>query len=157
PLQQLRQGMDRVIDGRLECAHEADMPGREWVHLHDTFNRMVTQLRLAREAHEQSQRVLAERTTTVDRLLDFSQTVQGAGQADQVFTALSQFLERELKLSGIAVLSHQADALPPIEVRAGLPLNVLRADGAVAEMKAGLCPCLRQNLPKHFRPDGSPV
>src|SRR5438270_13411484 len=107
--------MDQVIDGKLEKTPESRMPSREWEHLRDTFDRMVQQLRQAREAHEQSQRVLGERTSTVDRLLDFSQTVQGAGQADQVFTALSQFLESELKLSGIAILSHEAETLPPIQ------------------------------------------
>jgi diguanylate cyclase (GGDEF)-like protein len=157
PLAHLDRGMSQVIEGKLEKTPATEMPSREWGHLRDTFDRMVGQLKQAREANERSQRVLAERTKTVDRLLDFSQTVQGAGQAEQVFSALSQFLERELSLSGIAILSHESEALPPIQVRAGLPLNVLREENPVTEMKAGLCPCLRQNLPKHFRADGSPV
>lgn len=157
PLHHLRAGMDQVIEGRLEHTPPAETPSREWEQLRATFDRMVGQLRQAREANERSQKVLAERTSTVDRLLDFSQTVQGAGQADQIYSTLSQFLASELKLAGIAVLSHEAEALPAIEVRATRPLNVLRVEQPVTEMSAGLCPCLRQNLPKHFRPDGSPV
>ena len=38
------------------------------------------------------------RSNTLDRLLDFSQTIQGAGKADQIFSSLGQFLQAELKL-----------------------------------------------------------
>jgi diguanylate cyclase (GGDEF)-like protein len=101
--------------------------------------------------------VLAHRTATVDRLLDFSQTIQGAGQSDQVLSTLSQFLEQELKLAGIVILSHEPQTLPPIAVRASRPLNVLNESNPAREMDDAMCPCLRQNLPRHFRPDGSPV
>jgi diguanylate cyclase (GGDEF)-like protein len=157
PLQLLRAGMKQVMEGRLDTADPARMPSREWAHLSETFDQMVLQLRQARDANERSQRVLAERTSTVDRLLDFSQTIQGAGLAEQVFATLSQFLESELKLSGIAILSHQPEALPQIQVRASRPLDVLKSPSAVNEMNGAMCPCLRQNLPRQFRPDGSPV
>lgn len=157
PLQHLREGIARVTDGKLEAPDAVAMPSREWRELRDTFGKMVLQLRQAKTAHDDFQRVLAERTATVDRLLDFSQTIQGAGQAEQVLTTLSQFLETELKLSGIVVLSHQPEVLPPIQVRASRPLNVLKEASPVTEMSGAMCPCLRQNLPRQFRPDGSPV
>ena len=157
PLQHLRDGIGQVIDGKLDATPPVSMPSREWTHLQDAFGQMVSQLRRAGEMHGQSQRVLAERTSTVDRLLDFSQTIQGAGQFEQVFSTLRQFLEAELKLSGIAILSYQRDALPPIQVRAARPLAVLSQTNPVTEMNGAMCPCLRQNLPRHFRPDGSPV
>lgn len=157
PLQRLAEGMSQVTEGRLEVAALESMPSREWKQLHVTFEQMVSQLRQAELAREQSQQVLAERTMTVDHLLDFSQTIQGAGHADQVFNTLSQFLESELKLSGIAILSHQPDLLPPIQVRASRPLSLLKPGGPVNEMNGAMCPCLRQNLPRQFRPDGSPV
>jgi diguanylate cyclase (GGDEF)-like protein len=156
PVAALRDGMSRVIDGELQ-PQSARMPSREWGNLRDTFNQMVGGLQEAREAHAVSQRVLAERTATVDRLLDFSQTIQGAGQAEQVFNTLSQFLESELKLSGIAILSHQAELLPPVQVRASRPLNVLAGANPVTDMNGAMCPCLRQNLPRQFKCDGSPV
>lgn len=103
-----------------------------------------------------TQRTLGERTATVNRLLDFSQTIQGAGKADQIFATLSHFLRTELGLSGLAILSSDADALPALELRAAWPENVM-ANTSLAEMDAALCPCLRQNLPRHFKPEGSPV
>jgi diguanylate cyclase (GGDEF)-like protein len=60
-------------------------------------------------------------------------------------------------LSGVAILSHQPDLLPPIQVRAARPLAVLSPAAPVTEMNGATCPCLRQNLPRQFRPDGSPV
>jgi diguanylate cyclase (GGDEF)-like protein len=158
PLQNLQQGIAQVMVGQLEPVGQTlQMPSREWVQLRGTFDQMVQQLRQARDTNDASQRVLAERTMTVDRLLDFSQTIQGAGQPEQVFQALGQFLESELKLSGIAILSHQPDVLPPVQVRATRPLNVLNGPAPVAEMNGSSCPCLRQNLPRQFKPDGSPV
>ncbi len=157
PLQHVREGITQVIEGRLDSTKEVYMPSREWSHLRDAFNQMVLQLRLADTTREQAQQVLAERTHTVDRLLDFSQTIQGAGQTEQVFATLSQFLEAELKLSGIAILSHHPDLLPLIQVRATRPLTVLKGSNPVTEMNGAMCPCLRQSLPRQFRPDGSPI
>ena len=157
PLQHLRDGMKRVIDGQLQSPDSQAMPSREWEQLRNTFDRMVQQLRQAKQDHEVSQDVLAHRTATVDRLLDFSQTIQGAGHPDQVLNTLSQFLEQELKLSGIVILSHEPQTLPPLAVRASRPLNVLCEHNPANEMDEAMCPCLRQNLPRQFRPDGSPV
>ena len=157
PLNQLRRGMSRVTNGKLDPVNSTPMPSREWRDLHDTFDRMVQQLREARVAHEASQNVLAERTSTVDHLLEFSQTIQGAGQADQVFNTLSQFLESELKLAGVAILAYQAESIPPIAVKAVRPVVLLSGAQPVSELNGSMCPCLRQNLSKQFRPDGSPV
>ncbi len=157
PLQHVREGITQVIEGRLDETKSVPMPSREWSHLRDAFSQMVQQLRLADTTREQAQQVLAERTNTVDRLLDFSQTIQGAGQTEQVFATLSQFLEAELKLSGIAILSHHPDVLPPIQVQVTRPLTVLKESNPVTEMNGAMCPCLRQSLPRQFRPDGSPI
>src|SRR5947209_681969 len=157
PLEHLREGIARVTDGKLEVPDSVPMPSREWRDLRDTFGKMVLQLRQAKSAHDDFQRVLADRTATVDRLLDFSQTIQGAGQTEQVLTTLTQFLETELKLSGIAVLSYQPETLPPIQVRASRPLNVLNDSHPVSEMNGAMCPCLRQNLTRQLQPDQSPL
>jgi diguanylate cyclase (GGDEF)-like protein len=101
---------------------------------------------------------LAQRTATVNRLLDFSQTIQGAGKADQIFATLSHFLRSELGLSGIVVLSSETDVLPPIQMRAIWPEELgASSASAMAEMDPALCPCLRQNLPRLFKPEGAPV
>src|SRR5205814_1315564 len=57
------------------------------------------------EEHEASKQVLSQRTRTVDRLLEFSQTVQGVGKADQIFATLAHFLRVELNLAGIVVIA----------------------------------------------------
>lgn len=101
--------------------------------------------------------VLSNRKQTVDRLLDFSQTIQGAGQADQVFAALGHVLQTELGLAGYVILAHDVDALPMTSVKLHWPENLVKNAQALGDMAGGLCPCLRQNLPRHFKPDGSPV
>jgi diguanylate cyclase (GGDEF)-like protein len=107
----------------------------------------------------QSSAALAHRSATVDRLLDFSQTIQGAGRPDQIFATLSHFLRTELGLSGAAILTYDAEAVPAIQIRSIWPPTLAPAAGgaALADLDSALCPCLRQSLPRTFRPDGSPV
>jgi len=102
------------------------------------------------------ERRLAERTGTVDRLLEFSQTIQGAGKSDQIFQTLTHFLASELKLSGIVVLTNAPEAVPPVQIRSSWPSDLLTPT-AVDEMDPALCPCLRQSLPRTFKPGGSPI
>jgi diguanylate cyclase (GGDEF)-like protein len=103
-----------------------------------------------------SEQTLAERTATVDRLLDFSQTIQGAGKADQIFATLAHFLRKELSLSGVAILTADPELTPSVQLRVALPQELV-AEASIPELDTALCPCLRQNLPRTFRPDGSPV
>jgi diguanylate cyclase (GGDEF)-like protein len=107
-------------------------------------------------ANRAAQASLAQRTATVDRLLDFSQTIQGAGKADQVFETLGHFLRTELGLAGLAILTSEVDVTPAIQLRAAWPQELV-SPGPLAEMDVVLCPCLRQNLPRAFRPDASLV
>jgi diguanylate cyclase (GGDEF)-like protein len=97
------------------------------------------------------------RSHAVVRLLDFSQTIQGAGKPDQVLAALCHALRTELQLAGIAILGHEPDAVPATQVHASWPDELLRADRPVGEMESCMCPCLRQNLPREFRADGAPL
>src|ERR1700729_3809525 len=97
-------------------------------------------------AHKAARLVLAERTATVDRLLDFSQTIQGAGKPDQIFETLSHFLRTELGLAGMAILPSEAETVPAIQFRTCWPADLVNP-GPLVEMDAALCPCLRQNLP----------
>src|SRR5580698_5819517 len=46
---------------------------------------------------------LAWRTRIVDQLLEFSQTIQGAGKPEQIYTSLTHYLRKELDLAGLAV------------------------------------------------------
>jgi len=109
-----------------------------------------------RRGNKSSHAVLVERTATVDRLLDFSQTIQGTGKPEQVFATLSHFLRTELGLSGLAILTSEPEATPPIEVRAAWPADLVTIPSGT-DLDATTCPCLRQNLPRTFRPEGSPV
>ncbi|CAN5495090.1 hypothetical protein BH09PLA1_BH09PLA1_33880 [soil metagenome] len=109
------------------------------------------------DASSRTARAIADRTRVVDQLLDFSQTIQGAGKPEQIFAALTHYLRIELKLAGIAIIAHEPEAVPATQVRASWPENLLNPASPVSEMELALCPCLRQNLPKCFRPNGSPV
>ena len=112
-------------------------------------------VRQIKAEHERAQRQLADRTRTVDRLLEFSQTVQGVGRAEQIFATLCHFLTSELPLSGLVILSQETDPGPGICMRASAPAGF--AEPGVSEFDAALCPCLRQNQPRLFRGGDSPV
>ena len=100
---------------------------------------------------------LTTRSNTVNRLLEFSQTIQGAGKPEQVYPTLSHFLQGELGLAGLAIVASEPESIPPIQVKVAWPDALLRTDAPIAEMEPALCPCLRQGLPKHFRAECTPV
>src|SRR3954471_17867352 len=154
PIEQLRDSMSAVAGGRLEIAiTPGDGASHELRELTETFSRMVERMREAEEQHEQSRLDVEARTRIVDRLLDFSQTIQGAGRADQVYESLAQYLKSQLKLDAVTVLAHDTDQMPPTQVKACRPDDLCPADRPVGEMDTALCPCLRQNQPRVFRPD----
>ena len=160
PLHRLRDLMGQVSRGELQVtgAH----PAPDVFGLAKAFDRMVVQLQQSRAEQERSAAGLATRTRTVDRLLEFSQGIQAAGKPEQVLATLTHFLQGELGLAGLALLSTEPDAVPTAAVRACFPPDLLNAPG-VGDRPAGdlldpaLCPCLRQQLPRHFRGDGAPV
>jgi diguanylate cyclase (GGDEF)-like protein len=156
-LRALRDGMTRVIDGELESRPGPAAASSDVAKLQRTFELMVRRLRDAREENDRSQQALHTHKHTVDRLLEFSQTIQGAGKSEQVYSTLAHFLQTELALTGLAILSHEPDAIPPTQIRATIPADFITASTHVGEMETALCPCLRQNQPRVFRCDGSPV
>jgi diguanylate cyclase (GGDEF)-like protein len=156
PLYTLRDNMIAVIEGRRSAEDPLPLPSGDLQDLKNSFAEVVTNFQRAREDFNSSQRKLAERTAVVDRLLEFSQTVQGAGKADQIFASLGYFLRTQLGLSGVALLANDHDNLQ-ISVKTSWPAELVRAENLLGEMDCALCPCLRQNLPRHFRADGSPV
>ena len=91
--------------------------------------------RTASAAHDAALREMAARSQTVDRLLDFSQTIQGAGKPEQIFDSLALFLHTELSLSGVAIIAHEpgraaADVAQERLPRDAEPLRLLaRRDG----------------------------
>jgi diguanylate cyclase (GGDEF)-like protein len=134
------------LTGRLAAA---------WQGMRKRTARTAKQLRHAHEQHEESRQNLAQRTRTVDRLLEFSQTIQGAGRVEQIFPTLCHFLKSELGLSGVAVLAHESEPNPSVQVRMAAPDGFL--SGSIAEFDTALCPCLRQSQPRVFRAGDSPV
>ncbi len=160
PLSRLRDAMSAVSRGELEVAGGVVSGGprpADAFGLSKTFDRMLGQLQQARVDQERSAAFLAARTRTVDRLLEFSQGIQAAGKPEQVLATLSHFLHADLGLSGMALLAVEPDAVPTATVRGCCPADLLRPDRPAGEMDPALCPCLRQQLPRHFRGDGSPV
>ena len=77
PLHELRDALVDVIDGKVEPQSLEPPTIADLNRLNDAIVRVVAQLRQAQGDHESSKRTLAQRTKTVDRLLDFSQTIQG--------------------------------------------------------------------------------
>jgi diguanylate cyclase (GGDEF)-like protein len=118
--------------------------------------RMLSPLYRLGDEYTAAKQTLTSRTKTVDRLLDFSQTIQGAGKAQQIFQSLGFYLHTELQLAGLSIITHDPDAATTICVQAAWPEGVIKSE-ALAEMDTALCPCMRQNLPRQFKPDGSPV
>jgi diguanylate cyclase (GGDEF)-like protein len=159
PLTRLRDAMWHAAEGRFNAPTTSPLPAesRDVMGLRFTFDRMLQQLHKAQNEHLESKAVLAARTRTVDRLLEFSQNIQAAGKPEQVFATLTHFLQADLQLSGLALLSIEPDVVPATVVRSSFPLDLLQPDRPVGEMDTALCPCLRQHLPRHFRNDGSPV
>ncbi|HUB26193.1 MAG TPA: GGDEF domain-containing protein [Tepidisphaeraceae bacterium] len=115
---------------------------------------LVTRLIVRRQTTMQ---VLKERAETINRLLEFSQTVQGAGRIEQVYPTLSHYLRRELKLSGMIIMTHDSDAMPPTSIASCWPDELVPQGLDSAEIDASLCPCIRQTMPREFQPNGTPV
>ena len=157
PLHQMRQSMTNLMAGRYDVQATIEPFSRDLIQLDSTFRLMVTRLRDSQAGAEDSKRILADRTQTVDRLLEFSQTSQGAGRPAQVFETLSYFLKAELGLAGLMVLSVEPGATPATQVKACFPTDISVADRMVADIDSSVCPCLRQNLPKLFACALSPI
>lgn len=118
---------------------------------------LYRRLRASQAANDEALVAIASRTKTVDRMLEFSQTIQAAGKSEQIFDALSLFLRSEFKLSAVAILANEPESLPATSFKSVFPPTLVNNGCSVAEMDCGLCPCMRQNLPRSFKPDASPV
>lgn len=156
PLTQLRAAMESLSRGDCNPSISTPAPYREAQLLQQSFERLVQSLDQTRHQHEQAKRSLDARSQTVDRLLEFSQTIQGAGKSEQILDSLSHFLRTELSLTHIVVAAHDPDSFPVTQLRVCRP-DDLDGQERLAEMDAALCPCLRQNQPRNFRPECSPV
>ncbi len=157
PLGRINQDLSQIADNQLDLPAGQPLPSRDLEQIRASFDRMVTRIRTARDHFEDAQRILATRTSTVDRILDFSQTIQGAGSAGQVFDTLAHYLRSELSLAGLVIVSHQPAQTPSMQLRAAWPEKLVCPGAQVGDIEAAACPCLRQHLPKSFRIDGSPV
>jgi len=115
---------------------------------------VLTRYFVRRQMYLQS---LRERAETINRLLEFSQTIQGAGKIEQIYPTLCHYLRQELNLAGMVILTHDADAMPSTSLVAAWPPEMLARQPEAAELDASLCPCIRQSLPWQFQPDSSPV
>jgi diguanylate cyclase (GGDEF)-like protein len=94
-------------------------------------------------------RELQDRSSTINRLLAFSQTIQGAGKAEQIYPTLCHYLRMELGLSSLVLLTHDTEALPATHLGAAWPENLAQNGAALAEVDT--------SLPWQFQPGASPV
>src|SRR5688500_16893393 len=100
------------------------------------------ELRRSRNAHRDASIAMGRRSRTVDRLLDFAQTIQGAGKPEQIFDSLTLYLHGELELTGVVILAHDPESLPAITLKSTCPASIVRTNCSIAEMETSLCPCL---------------
>jgi len=100
---------------------------------------------------------LEQKAETINRLLAFSQTIQGAGRPEQVFPTLTQYLRTELGLSRLLILAHDPQITPPTKLIATWPIDDTAEAAGIDDIDTGMCPCLRQSLPRQFVPTESPV
>ncbi len=156
-MEMLRAGMERVSAGDLQLSATLPSPTSDIAALQTTFQQMVERLSQVQADNDNIHAALRRRNQTVDRLLEFSQTIQGAGHSEQIFSTLCQFLQNELALSGVVLLSHEPDAVVPAQIKFSLPQNVVAQSDAGRELEAALCPCLRQHQARLFRCDGASV
>src|SRR4051812_33861287 len=84
-------------------------------------------LRRTRLAHHAAVETVTARSQTVDRLLEFSQTIQAAGKPEQIFDALTLFLHSEFSLSGIAIIAHEPEAMPATTLKALYPAELAKS------------------------------
>jgi diguanylate cyclase (GGDEF)-like protein len=118
---------------------------------------LIRRLRFDRKSSRELIGSLTSRARIVDHLLDFSQTLQGAGRPEQIFTSLSQFLQTELNLSGVVVVEYDPDQPSGPQVKCTLPPTLISASESVADLDDSACPCIRQNLPRQFAGVSAPV
>jgi diguanylate cyclase (GGDEF)-like protein len=157
PLREIEAGLSSLLNPPATATPDArPMPSRELRQIRQTLDHVVGHVTTARRNFEDAQRAMSERQATVDRLLDFSQTIQGAGAVAQVFASLAHYLKNELKLAGVAIISNEPEQTPAMQVRAAWPETLVRAN-SIGDLEAAACPCLRQHLPKSFALGGSPV
>jgi diguanylate cyclase (GGDEF)-like protein len=121
------------------------------------INVVVAPFSRIRNEIESTTRSLAQRNSTVQRLLEFSQTIGGASKPDQIFASLAHHLRYELNLAGLAILAIEPETSAAPALKASWPESLVRSDRATSEMEIGVCPCLRQCLPRQFKPEGCPV
>lgn len=157
PLREIEAGLSALTTPPADPVRDArPMPSRELRQIRQTLDQVVGHVTTARQNFEDARRAMSDRQATVDRLLDFSQTIQGAGAVAQVFASLAHYLRTELKLAGVAIVSNEPEQTPAMQVRALWPETLVRPN-SIGDLEAAACPCLRQHLPKTFRPGGSPV
>jgi diguanylate cyclase (GGDEF)-like protein len=142
--------------GRAPHTDGQPLPSRDLQRLRHTLDRVVGHVVAGRQEFEDARRAMAARQATVDRLLEFSQTIQGAGAVGQVFASLAHYLRNELGLAGLVIISNEPEQTPAMQVRAAWPEELVRPSG-IGDLEAAACPCLRQHLPRSFRLGGSPV
>lgn len=117
----------------------------------------INQKAIGDQAKNEFRAALDQRTREVHQLLEFSQIIQGAGKPDQIFASLGHYLQSELKLAGLNIMSFEADSIPSASIKASYPADLFKPDRPFTDIDCASCPSLRQNLPRQFKPAGCPV
>lgn len=153
-LRVLQRDLARLVSGG-EAELAADPLGdREVRRLRSGFRTLARQTSQLRLDDEQARESLERRKRAVERLLEFSQTVQGVGRMQHVYATLAHFLKSELSLESVGILEQGEDADEPAQLVARRPEA---SPIQVGEFDATSCPCFRQALPRCFNDRACPA
>ena len=153
-LRSLQRDLARLVSGG-EAELSADpLADREVRRLRSGFRMLARQTAELRRDDEKARESLERRKRSVERLLEFSQTVQGVGRAEHVYSTLAHFLRSELSLDVVGIIEQVDGRDEPVRLVARLPeASPIRS----GEFDASSCPCFRQSLPRCFNDRGCPV
>jgi diguanylate cyclase (GGDEF)-like protein len=144
---------------RLASGGEAELApdptaDRDVRRLRSGFRTLAQQIDRLRIGDEQAREALERRSRTVDRLLEFSQIIQGVGRVQHVYSTLAHFLRTELQLVAVGIIEQGDGDDQPATLVARWPEDSAPRGG---EFDCSACPCFRQSLPRCFNDTACPV
>lgn len=152
PINRLQRDLGKLTAGgeaQLATDTSAD---REVRRLRSGFRTLAQQIVQLRADDDAARLALEARTSTVNRILEFSQIVQGVGRVEQVYATLTHYLRTELQLIAVAII--ETDDTGSARLSARWPDELVPQAGS---FDCASCPCFRQSLPRCFNDGSCPV
>ncbi|HMO25924.1 MAG TPA: GAF domain-containing protein, partial [Tepidisphaeraceae bacterium] len=152
PLHRLQRDLGKLTSGGEAQLASDPRADREVRRLRSGFRTLAQQITQLRCDDDDARQALEIRTSTVNRILEFSQIVQGVGRVEQVYATLTHYLRTELNLLAIAII--ETDDTSTARLAARWPDELVPQAGG---FDCASCPCFRQALPRCFNDGNCPV